>query len=154
MTEKKRILVPIDLAHASSWQRALPEAFAQAQAFGAEVTVMTVVPDILAGLDWRYAIRGEMGGSEKFELRELVADANTRLQQIVAEHAPKGLKVQTIARHGTIYEQILNVAEELGVDQIIMAAHRPTLADYLLGPNTARVVRHARCSVQVLRERE
>lgn len=148
----KRILVPVDLAHASSWQRALPEAFAQAQAFGAEVTVMTVVPDILAGLDWRYAIRGETGGSGEFDLRELVADANTRLEQIVAEHAPKGMKVGTIVRHGTIYEQILKVADEIGADQIIMAAHRPSLTDYLLGPNTARVVRHARCSVQVLRD--
>ena len=33
-----------------------------------------------------------------------------------------------------------------------MAAHRPSLADYLLGPNTARVGRHAQCSVQVLRD--
>jgi len=43
------------------------------------------------------------------------------------------------------------VAEEIGADEIIMAAHRPSLKDYLIGPNTDRVVRHARCSVQVVR---
>ena len=147
----QRILVPIDLADESSWSRTLPEAFAQATAFNAEVTIMTVVPDVLAGLDWRYAIRGETGGSEAFDMRQLVEDANERLRQIVGQNAPSGMTARTIARHGAIYEQILDVAEELDTDLIIMAAHRPSLADYLLGPNTARVVRHAKCSVNVLR---
>jgi nucleotide-binding universal stress UspA family protein len=34
---------------------------------------------------------------------------------------------------------------------IVMASHRPELKDYLLGPNAARVVRHAECSVLVVR---
>lgn len=33
-----------------------------------------------------------------------------------------------------------------------MAAHRPALKDYLLGPNAARVVRHSNCSVLVVRD--
>ena len=146
-----RILVPVDLAQESTWARTLPEAFAQARAFEAAVTVVTVVPDIMAGLDWRYAIRGETGGSEAFDMRQLVEDANKRLEQIVGQIAPAGMTARTIARHGVVYEQILNVAEEVDADLIIMAAHRPSLADYLLGPNTARVVRHAKCSVNVLR---
>ena len=36
-------------------------------------------------------------------------------------------------------------------DLIVMASHRPELKDYLIGPNAARVVRHADCSVQVVR---
>ena len=56
------------------------------------------------------------------------------------------------ARYGVVHEEILDVAEELGVDQIILAAHRPSLVDGLLGSNAARVVRHAKCSVQVVRE--
>jgi nucleotide-binding universal stress UspA family protein len=61
------------------------------------------------------------------------------------------MKVGTIARHGSVYEQVLKVAEELEVDQIVLGAHRPGLADFLLGPNTARIVRHATCSVNVVR---
>ena len=59
--------------------------------------------------------------------------------------------METIARRGSVYEQVLKVAEELAVDQIVIGAHRPGLSDYLLGPNTARVVRHATCSVNVIR---
>jgi universal stress protein F len=32
-----------------------------------------------------------------------------------------------------------------------MGAHRPSLADFLLGPNSARVARHAGCTVTVVR---
>ncbi len=33
-----------------------------------------------------------------------------------------------------------------------IGSHRPELKDYLLGPNAARVVRHANCSVLVVRD--
>ena len=53
--------------------------------------------------------------------------------------------------HGTVYEEILHAAKRIDADLIVMAAHRPGQADYLLGPNAARVVRHAECSVLVVR---
>ena len=92
-----------------------------------------------------------MGGSEDYDLKGIVQEALERLNEIVAEHTPSGMKVRTIARHGTAYEEILKVAEKIGATQIVMGAHRPSLADYLIGPTTARVVRHAECSVNVLR---
>lgn len=148
----ERILAPIDLSHESSWKSTLPKAFERAQqSEGSTVTVATVVPDIIAGLDWRYAIRGETGGSEEFDMQKIVEESAKRLENVVAEYAPPGMSVDTIARHGTIYEQILNIAEEIDATEILMAAHRPSLADYLIGPNTARVVRHAKCTVTVLR---
>ena len=46
----------------------------------------------------------------------------------------------------------MKAADKLKCDLIVMASHRPELKDYLLGPNAARVVRHARQSVFVVRE--
>ena len=46
---------------------------------------------------------------------------------------------------------ILDWAEEHAVDLIVMASHHPGLGDYLLGSTAARVVRHANCSVHVIR---
>jgi len=43
------------------------------------------------------------------------------------------------------------VAQEKGVDLIIIASHRPGLQDYFLGSTAAKVVRHAKCSVLVIR---
>jgi nucleotide-binding universal stress UspA family protein len=146
-----KILVPVDLEEESSWKKPLAVAFAQAQKLHGTVTVMTVVPDLTALLDWRYAIRGETGGSAGFDMRSIVEDAEQRLRQIVQAAAPAGMKVATLARHGTVYEQILDVAAELDVDQIVMAAHKPTMTQYLIGEVTSRVVRHAKCSVNVVR---
>ncbi|WP_299848437.1 universal stress protein [uncultured Roseovarius sp.] len=145
------ILVPIDLADQETGLKVIKEGVMQAKARNGDMTVMTVVPDILSGLDFRYAIRGEMGGSEDYDLKGIVQEALERLNEIVAEHTPSGMRVKTIARHGTAYEEILKVADKIGATQIVMGAHRPSLADYLIGPTTARVVRHAECSVNVLR---
>jgi universal stress protein F len=46
---------------------------------------------------------------------------------------------------------ILEWAGENAVDCIVIASHQPGLRDYLLGGTAAHVVRHAQCSVHVLR---
>jgi nucleotide-binding universal stress UspA family protein len=144
------ILAPIDLADLGTSEAVLAAAIEQAVSSQAKLTVMAVVPDFVTGLDYRYAIRGETG-SVDYDVREIVTEALGRLNEVVSARAPDGMAVDTIVRHGTVYEQILRVAEEIGADQIVIGAHRPQLSDYLLGPNTARVVRHARCSVNVVR---
>ncbi len=46
---------------------------------------------------------------------------------------------------------ILDFAASNETDCIVIASHRPGLQDYLLGSTAARVVRHAGCSVHVVR---
>jgi len=59
--------------------------------------------------------------------------------------------VQVIVRTGHSYNTILEVAKEKNADLIIIASHRPGLQDYFLGSTAAKVVRHANCSVLVVR---
>ncbi len=148
----KKILVPIDLEHKSSWVKALPTAAEQARVLEAKVWIMTVVPHMIGGLDWRYAIRGEEKGSLDFDIKALTEQAEDRLSELAEEHLPRVSMGGVIAKHGTIYEQVVETADEMDVDLIVMAAHRPSLKDYLIGPNTARVARHAKCSVQIVRD--
>ena len=56
--------------------------------------------------------------------------------------------------HGRVYDEIISAADRLGVDAIVMASHDPALSDYLIGPNAARVVRHARQTVLVVRDHD
>ena len=56
-------------------------------------------------------------------------------------------------REGAPASTILDVAGELSVDMIVIGSHDPGLADYFLGSVAARVVRHAHCSVLVVRDR-
>ena len=64
---------------------------------------------------------------------------------------PDGTSVSQSVRQGTVYREILAEADAVGADLIVMGSHRPELKDYLLGPNAARVVRHAQTSVLVVR---
>ena len=54
-------------------------------------------------------------------------------------------------RLGHPYRTILEVADEIGTDLIVIASHKPELQDYFLGSVAAKVVRHAKCSVLVMR---
>ena len=46
---------------------------------------------------------------------------------------------------------ILDHAAENAIDCVVIASHRPGMADYLLGSTAAQVVRHAPCAVMVTR---
>ena len=46
---------------------------------------------------------------------------------------------------------ILDWSEGNAAELIVIASHRPGMADYFLGSTAAQVVRHAKCSVHVVR---
>ena len=62
-----------------------------------------------------------------------------------------GLKADAEVRSGKPGSTILTSADECGADLIIIGSHKPGLQDYFLGSTAARVVRHAQCSVLVMR---
>ena len=83
--------------------------------------------------------------------KEALAAFGRALTEWVETHVPDTVEVHPHVLHGTIYDEILRAADKLEADVIVMGSHRPALKDYLLGPNAARVMRHARCSVYVVR---
>jgi universal stress protein F len=54
-------------------------------------------------------------------------------------------------KEGSPKDNILELAKTLPADLVIIASHRPDITTYLLGSNAAAVVRHADCSVLVVR---
>ena len=56
-----------------------------------------------------------------------------------------------MVRLGSVYNEVLEEADGTGTDLIVVGSHRPTMATYLLGSNAAAIVRHATCSVLVVR---
>ena len=138
------ILLAVDLEHDSSWIKALPTAVELCRASDARLHVLTVVPDFGMTIVGQYFPEG-------FE-KDVSKKVLERLRAFVKEHVPDGPKVRHIVGEGTVYEVILKIAGEIGADLIVISSHRPELKDYLLGPNAARVVRHAECSVLVVRD--
>jgi len=139
----RTILLPIDLGDPHSWQKSLPEALDMLGTDGI-LHVVSVLPDF--GLSQVSAYFRE--GYE----REALSSFGKALAAWTDENVPADVEVHPHVLHGTIYDEILRAAQKLDVDVIVMGSHRPALQDYLLGPNAARVVRHARCSVYVVRD--
>lgn len=138
----RKILLPIDIGDEESWAKPLGEAVSMLGAEGV-LHVVSVLPDF--GLP-------QVGGffGKNYERGALTAFGKA-LADWADTHVPDGVEVHPHVLHGTIYDEILRAADKLGIDVIVMGSHRPALKDYLLGPNAARVVRHARCSVYVVR---
>lgn len=139
-----KILVPVDLIHESSWRKALPVAIREARSSNASLTVMTVVPELDAAFTAAALPKDFHKNRRK--------DAEKKLAELCAAQVPDDITADQYVGDGGIYRSILKRAENTGVDLIVMASHRPSLRDYLLGANAARVVRHARCTVMVVRE--
>lgn len=139
----KHILLTVDLSDEGSWVKALPVALEYARVFDSVLHVMTVVPDFGTSFVGSFF-------PDDYE-KDVMEKTREALHVFVGKHVPDGITVQHIIGLGTIYEEILRVGKDIKCDLIVMGSHRPSMQDYLLGPNAARVVRHADCSVLVVR---
>jgi len=142
----KEILVPVDLEEESSWRKALPVAVEMCRKFATKIHLVTVLPTYGMALVGGYF-------PKDFETKAF-AETTKKLAAFAKEHIPDDVPVDCIVRQGTIYEEIVKARAKLGeaCDLIVMASHRPQLEDYLLGPNAARVLRHSKVTVMVVRE--
>jgi len=132
------ILVPIDMAHIAEGKANIDIAIKQAEA-GAKIILLNVVEDIPTWASVELPV-GLVATSLQAAQDELQAIANA-----------SGVPMEAEARTGHSYKTILDVANEKQVDMIIIASHQPGLQDYFLGSTAAKVVRHAQCSVLVIR---
>lgn len=139
------ILVPVDLAQRSSWLHALPQAIELAAAANGALTVMTVVRDLTVMFEGAYL---------PFQIERLVSAASASLARIVSEIPSPAVSITQQVRCGSIGHEILAAAKEHDCDLIVMASHRPSALDHLIGPNAAHVAQRAQCSVLVLRRFE
>ena len=134
----KTILVPIDMAHVVEGKANIDLATQHAAA-GASIILLNVVEEIP---NWA-AVELPTGLIDK--------SVHSSQSELNAIAAATGLKMGVEVRTGHSYKTILEVAEEKKADLIIIASHRPGLQDYFLGSTAAKVVRHANCSVLVVR---
>lgn len=132
------ILLPIDIAHPEAAKPMFDKAKVLLASDG-NLTAVYAIPEIPAYVTF------EM--SDEF-LPITIRKAEKTLRDIVAE-ADVTADIEILT--GQAARAILAAADSVKSDLIIVASHRPELSDYLLGSTAARVVRHAKCSVLVIR---
>jgi universal stress protein F len=141
----KSILCAVDISDKSD-KLVLETANKLAQLDDAQLDIITVVPNFGVTLVSSYFddnFQGEMVTKTQEALKEMVGN-------VLGEDRNKDIR--HLVTTGSIYEEILEAANQAGSDLIVIGAHKPDLKEFLLGPNAARVVRHSKCSVYVVRD--
>ncbi|AWN17247.1 universal stress protein [Salinisphaera sp. LB1] len=141
----REILVPLDLSQPDSIELALPYAVQWARARDASVHLVTVLPDINAGMYPYVAVEAT---------EESRQSAQDRLDEVAAEHIPADLNSATSVLIGRMPRYLIDEINRTHPDMVVMAAHDPGLADIFLGSVSGAVVGHAHCPVLVIRDPE
>src|SRR3984885_9131133 len=137
-----RIILAVDLAESAATPKGLPQALELALASGGELRLVNIQP-LLPATFMEYVPADFDAEQEK--------RASAALQDIVAKVALPKERLSGTVRVGGIYHEILGEAADWGADLIVVGSHRPVVTDYLLGSNAKTIVRHALCSVLVVR---
>jgi len=141
----KRILCAVDVDAPQEDSAVLEVAGQLARLYSAKLDIVSVVPDF----------GNSMVGSffEEGHHAKLVAEVKAKQKALSVSILGDAFDHETrhIVATGSVYQEILRTAEKAASDLIVIGAHDPDLKDFLLGPNAARIVRHAKCSVYVAR---
>jgi len=138
----KDILIPINLGDEATWKNPLKTGIELAQATGATLHLMTVVPSFdYPIVESYFPVDFEQKAQEK---------VNSEMHKFIAEHIPKGIRKQLIVVVGSISEQIMDAADETKCDLIIMSRRGRPRRHFTLGSNVNKVVHHATTAVLVL----
>lgn len=138
----KKILIPIDLTELTIAKPALDAAVELAlQSKGA--LRLIAVETLLPASFMEYVPPEFDKTQEERAIRALV--------EISAGLAIPKENISHSVRFGGIYVEILAEADDWGADLIVVGSHRPSMSTYLIGSNAKTIVRHAKCSVLVIR---
>ncbi len=133
---QKSVLIAVDLGNVANLESLIDHASAYDNS---KIILLNVVEDIPG---WA-AVELPRGTLEK--------SVQSSLENLKALATSLRIEVEVEVRVGHPYKTILEVADKKGADLIIVASHQPELQNYFLGSTAAKVVRHATCSVLVVR---
>jgi universal stress protein G len=143
----KHILVPVDLSDPELAKPALATAVMMVTQSGGSVRLINIMP--LTPVMLAEYVPADFEAQQRKSAEEALAIVAT-------ETGLDPARVSSVVRQGGIYQEILEEANAMKADLIVMTSHRPqrpAVRTYFLGSNAGHVVRYAKCSVLVVRHR-
>ena len=138
----KSIVVPVDLAEVDVAKPAIDKAVEFAKTWDGKVRLI-YVRSILPITYMEFV-------PPDFDIQQQSLFEGKLAEVAAGVELPSG-RVSTVVRLGSIYNEVLDEVTKTGADIVIIGSHRPAMASYLLGSNASTIVRHATCSVLVVR---
>jgi universal stress protein F len=138
----KSILVPIDLSDTDLAKPAIATAATLAQTWEGTVRLLNVMP--MTPVMLAEYVPADFDAQQ----RETAEEA---LSIVARESGIAANRISYAVRQGGIYHEVLEEANAVKAELIVMTSHRPAMRTYFLGSNAGHVVRYAKCSVLVVR---
>ena len=136
------VIVPVDLSHPNPEKQALAAA-KDILAPRGKLTLLHVIPPPHPS----YAALGVMDSAPKAEALENVK----RLLQDLIKKNDLPANTEIRIENGRVPRTICDSVTDIDRQVIVMSSHNPTFTDYMLGSVAAQVVKHAECSVFIVR---
>ena len=140
----KTIVVPVDLSDKHSLKAILPFTMKSIRHFDAKVHFVYIIPDFGTKVIEDYL--------PKTWLKDQKTKHEKEFDKIIKQYIPEDLDYNIYISRGAIYDEVIQYANDIKADLIVISAVRPQFKDYMLGPNASKIVRHAGISVLVLRD--
>lgn len=137
------ILIPMDLEHEDMFPKAV--ALAQQLIGNENGCIHGIYVDETMIHHANFSISGDAVEQARQETKQQV-------KAMFRKHVPEALQGKCRVRKGVVYDAVLEEAGKVKPDVILVAAGRPGLSSYLLGSNAEKILRHADCSVFVIRD--
>ncbi|KPL51754.1 universal stress protein UspA [Prosthecomicrobium hirschii] len=139
----RKILVPVDPGETDFAVHAIETAVGLARQSGGEVRLLAVTP-VVGGYVTEFL-------PPDFE-DQLESQTRDKLGALIQASGQPASHASVTTRIGSVYHEVVDEAAEWKADLIVVSSHRPSMATYLIGSNAAKIVRHAPCSVMVVRD--
>ncbi|OUR66150.1 hypothetical protein A9Q77_11470 [Marinomonas sp. 42_23_T18] len=144
-----KILVAIDLAHQEQVPCLVDAALEIRQQKQGEICLFYADPNVQQGVSTQQFDSSSIKRHQQ-EVRLEMASLLASLKQNCLPEGFDSIECQTA--QGSVHEQILKQAKCIKADAIVLMSKRPGLSSYFIGSNADKVVRHAKCSVFVIRD--
>ncbi|WP_024954661.1 universal stress protein [Sulfurospirillum arcachonense] len=139
----KNILVPIHLEYKKNHEKLFEGALKVLEKENGKISLFNV--------DENSAHPGIYPTIDENNQHEYKHGALEKLKEISDKYLVPMDKVSFIIKYGAVHQEILKQAEKMKADAIVMMATKPGMGSYFISSTAERVIRHAECSVFVIR---
>lgn len=149
----KKILVPTDFSKPA--QIAVELARDIALKSGAELTLLHVIEEATGG---SFNVEGQVdlegGMEEKMFTLALIKKAKKQMENLINNSMFIGVKVKSELKMGTPFHGMRTIITDKKVDLVVMGtAGQTNMEEMIIGTNTEKVVRHAKCPVLTVQKK-
>ena len=137
------ILFPVDLEHTKEAEKALKITIEEAQRSNAKITVMTVAPG--------FGMPIVASFFDEATVKNAMKEVARQLKSYISDNFLDDIEIKAVVVEGNPAELILKQAKKDNCDLIVIPSHNTQIDHLLLGSCAAKVVRHSKCSVTVVK---